>query len=71
MAPDITVGQVITAFVNVVGPLADLTLDEFADTFNSGEEWRERALTAERELNKIKQVLGVNHTTPTSNTKGR
>jgi hypothetical protein len=63
VVPDITVGQVIKALINVIEPLGDLTLDEFADAFNDGEEWRERALTAEAELGKIKAVLGWNHTT--------
>jgi hypothetical protein len=55
----ITVGQVIKALVQVIEPLGDMTLDEFAEAFNTSEEWRERALTAEAEVNKIKKVLGL------------
>jgi hypothetical protein len=55
----ITIGQVVKALVQVIEPLGDMTLDEFADTFNTSEEWRERALTAEDEVRKIKKVLGL------------
>lgn len=55
----ITIGQVVKALVQVIEPLGDMTLDEFAQAFNVSEEWRERALTAEAELNKVKDVLGV------------
>lgn len=53
----ITIGQVIKALVQVIEPLGDMTLVEFAQAFDTGEEWRERALTAEAELDKIKAVL--------------
>jgi hypothetical protein len=53
----ITVGQVIKALVQVIEPLGDMTLAEFGQAFDTSEEWRERALTAEAELNKIKDVL--------------
>jgi hypothetical protein len=55
----ITIGQVIKALVQVIEPLGDMTLDEFAQAFNTSEEWRERAQTAEAELGKVKAVLGV------------